>query len=238
MKLFKLKNFAMIGAMSIAGTGLIGVGAHAVFTTSTASSQTITAGTPQVVMSSPSAVILNCQTVANAITHPGDCQNITLTPPAPVNSTFDTAWSVITITNIGNIAVSERSMQLSDVTDSTSAGYYLQQEMNVCISAQPSDTWVVANGPLHVGTALSPSVNLNGPWNTPPGTATVLAANGGQDAYSVNFYAGQDSTLCGPNNSAGPHTASQWGSYVTPASLGNEAEGGNVAVTLSMNYVS
>ena len=247
MKLFKFKNLAMMGAMSVAGLGLVGAGAHAVFTSSTASTQTITAGTPDVVMSSPSASIWQCDSVANAVANPNDCGNITLTPPPAVNSTFDTTPTYITVTNIGDIPVSEYDMQLSDVTDTTSAGYWLQQEMYVCIYAQytqgTADNWVVANGPLHVGTALSPSVVLNGPWVST--SATNLAANyavngaASQDIYSVDFYAGQNSTVCGDGpSSAGSSTAGHWGAYSTPASLGNEAEGGNVAVTLTMNYQS
>ena len=41
----KLRSVALVGVMSLAVLGLIGTGAHAVFTTSTTSSQTITAGT-------------------------------------------------------------------------------------------------------------------------------------------------------------------------------------------------
>ena len=41
----KLRSVAMTGVLSLAGLGLVGAGAHAVFTTSTASNQTVTAGT-------------------------------------------------------------------------------------------------------------------------------------------------------------------------------------------------
>ena len=41
----KLRSVALVGVSSLAALGLIGVGAHAVFTTSTTSGQTITAGT-------------------------------------------------------------------------------------------------------------------------------------------------------------------------------------------------
>ena len=45
MKLLTLRNVALIGAMGTAGLGLVGAGAHAVFTQSTTSTQSITAGT-------------------------------------------------------------------------------------------------------------------------------------------------------------------------------------------------
>jgi hypothetical protein len=41
----KLRSVALVGIVCVAALGLIGVGAHAVFTTSTTSRQTITAGT-------------------------------------------------------------------------------------------------------------------------------------------------------------------------------------------------
>ncbi len=41
----KLRSVALVGVVSLAALGMIGAGAHAVFTTSTTSSQTITAGT-------------------------------------------------------------------------------------------------------------------------------------------------------------------------------------------------
>jgi hypothetical protein len=41
----KLRSVALVGVVCLAGLGLVGVGAHAAFTTSTTSGQTITAGT-------------------------------------------------------------------------------------------------------------------------------------------------------------------------------------------------
>jgi hypothetical protein len=102
--------------------------------------------------------------------------------------------------------------------------------------------------------ALSPTVVLNGPWVGTTATALDPNANGAasQDSYSVDFYAGENSTVCGAAGvggtstnafgySSGSNTNARWtakvgGSYATPASLGNEAEGGSVAVTLTMNY--
>ena len=237
MKLFKLKNFAMIGAMSIAGTGLIGIGAHAVFTTSTASSQTITAGTMGgVVLSSPDASN-GCISVGVAVANPSTCHTLTLNPPAPVGSTFETPASTVTVTNNSNIPVTEASMQLTDSTNGT-PGNYLQNQMDICIY---SDGNTVATGPLTTGLGLTPSIGLN---------AITLAANNvgaaSQDTYQVDFYAGQNSALCTTPWSSGPHTAYAWSGsgwpypqtnpWVTPASLTNDAQGGVVGVTLSMAY--
>jgi hypothetical protein len=236
----KLRFIAMTGVLSLAGLGLIGAGAHAVFTTSTASNQTINAGTPSVVLSSPDAP--GCTSWTDY------CPSITLNPVGPVGSTFDTPASLVTVTNVGNIPVEEYSFQLSDSNPAGgSASAWLQDEMDVCItSGFSSGGWVVANGPLTTGMALSPSVLFNGPWVGT--TATILAPNAAgaasQDSYEMEFYAGQNTADCGSSWSAGGHTASAWSGatyptvnpWVEPNSLGNEAEGGSVAVTLTLNY--
>jgi predicted ribosomally synthesized peptide with SipW-like signal peptide len=78
----KLKTMAMTGVMSLAGLGLIGAGAHATFTQNTTSQQQITAGTPQVVLSSADASN-GCTTIAIAEANPGPCSGtLTLNPPA------------------------------------------------------------------------------------------------------------------------------------------------------------
>ena len=51
----KLRTIGMTGVMSLAGLGLVGAGAHAVFTQNTTSRQTITAGTMHVTLHSDSA---------------------------------------------------------------------------------------------------------------------------------------------------------------------------------------
>jgi len=236
MSLLKFRNFALFGAVSVMGLGLIGVGAHAVFTTSTASSQTITAGAPSVIVYSADAP--GCTTASD------NCTSITLNPVGPVGSTFDQPTSPlvpITIKNTGTIPVSEGAIQLTDATNGP-AGNYLQDQMNICMSSDPGSggtglldgATVVANGPLLTGLALTPSVKLVGPTLNP----------GQTDEYQVDFYAGQNSVECGTTWSDGGHTASAWSGagypsvnpWVTPASLTNNAEGGAVAVTLTYSY--
>ena len=228
LRTMKLRTIALTGVVGLAGLGLIGVGAHAVFTTTTASNQTITAGTAgPVYLTSPD--VPGCEDVSN------DCTSLTLPSVGPVGSTFDTTPPIpVTITNEGTIPVEETGLQLTDSTNGT-PGNYLQDEMNICISSDPGTgavgapyglldgAEIVANGPLTTGLALSPSVTLIGP---------TLAASGGTDEYQVDFYAGQNSAECGTTWSDGPHTASAWSGagypsvnpWVTPASLQSNAE--------------
>lgn len=226
----KLNNILLAGAASVgmAGLSLIGVGAHAAFTTSTSSHQKITAGTPVVYLTAPGT---SCTSVANK------CTSLTLPDVGPVGSTFDSSPTQVTIHNAGNIPVTEGSVQFSATTNGAS-GNYLEQQTYVCLASDPGSggtgaggETVVANGRLATGLALSPSVTLVGPTVAP----------GGTDEYNVDFYAGENSATCGTTWSDGPHTASSWSGghpWATPASLDNNAEGGTVAVTVSFNYTA
>jgi predicted ribosomally synthesized peptide with SipW-like signal peptide len=229
-----LRTVAFTGLASAAGLGLIGVGAHAEFTNSTSSQQSITAGTPAVYLSSPDSP--GCTSATD------ECTSLPLPAIGPVGSTFDTTPSNITITNAGNIPVTEGGFQLSAVTNGP-AGNYLRDESYVCIASDPGSggsgangETVVANGPLDTGLNLSPSVNLYGPTLAP----------GATDEYNLDFYAGQNSTTCGATWSDGPHTAAAWSGatyptinpWVTPASLDNNAEGGSVTVTVTTSFTS
>ena len=188
----KLRNVTFAGMASVAGLGLIGVGAHAAFTSSTSTQQSITAGTPAVYLSSPDSP--GCTSATD------ECTSLPLPAIGPIGSAFDTTPSQITITNAGNIPVTEASIQLSAVTNGT-AGNYLRDESYVCMASDPGSggsgangETVTANGPLDTGLNLSPSVTLHGPTLAP----------GATDEYNVEFYAGQNSTTCGTTWSDGP----------------------------------
>jgi hypothetical protein len=230
----KLNKIAMTGVLSLAGLGLIGAGAHAVMTTSTNSSQEITAGTLSVVTWSADATN-GCTTEAIAIAD--GCTSVTL-PVEAVASVFDTPASAVYIDNTGALPVTESAMQLTDTTNGQ-AGDYLQDQMNVCIASDPGSggsgaggLTVVANGPLTTGLGLSPSVVEVGPQ----------LATGQTDEYQLDFYAGKNSTNCFAKWSDGGHTASAWSGapypviypWVMPPSLTNAAEGGAVDVTLTL----
>src|SRR5487761_1277322 len=96
----KLRTIAVVGGLGVAGLALIGAGAAATFTQNTTSSQKITAGTMNVVLSADGAAGNNTP-------------SITLADLGPVNSSFETATQ-ITIHNNGNLTVNEINLQLSD----------------------------------------------------------------------------------------------------------------------------
>jgi predicted ribosomally synthesized peptide with SipW-like signal peptide len=120
----KLRTVAMTGVMSLAALGLVGAGAHAVFTATTTSAQTISAGTLSLVLQA---------------TNPGggdvagyNTNSITFTPQPPVASSFVTAPQLITIYNNGNVTATEISMKLTDPINVA----------NLPSAALDSQTWV------------------------------------------------------------------------------------------------
>lgn len=222
-----LSGLVATSLASLAGLGLIGTGAQAICAHPGRGGQTTSPGAPSVVLSSPATP--GCTRVAD------HCSSLALPSGGPVGSRFDTAPIPVTITNTGNLAVTEASVQLTATSPSGEpASNYLRDEMNVCIS---NGSAVVANGPLDRGLALSPSVALAGP---------AMSANGGTYEYAVDFYAGENSLLCRADWSDNPRTASAWSGaaypginpWSTPASLTRAAEGGAVTITVTISYTS
>jgi predicted ribosomally synthesized peptide with SipW-like signal peptide len=103
----KLRTVAMTGVMSLAGLGLVGAGAHAVFTAATTSAQTITAGTL--------SLVLQATNPDGSEVTGYNTNSITFAPfTAPVASAFVTAPQLITIYNNGSVTATEISMKLTD----------------------------------------------------------------------------------------------------------------------------
>lgn len=228
MRILRLKNLAMTGALSVAALVLVGTGAHAVFTTSSTSSQTITAGTLAVALSSPDAASSACVTAV------GDCQSLTWNPLGPVGSTYTTGDQTVTVTNAGNLPVYETSFTLT-----ASGASSLESESSVCITRPwQGGQEVFYNGPLPgISGVLVPIAG----WPVIAGAAT--------DTYTINVYAGTEPTACGGTYSgvAGvsyiyvPGGAAHiWnpptGSTSSAPSLDNLAEGQSMTVSVAMTY--
>jgi hypothetical protein len=163
MRLLKFKNMAMIGAMSMAGVGLIGVGAHATFTQGATNAQTISTGTMAVVLYSPTALSGN------------STASLVLANYGPVGSTFSTGREPITVVNNSTIPVTG----VSATFGATGGSVPLYNELNICLEDNAGN--VVWQGLLSAatGTATIPSL---GP-----------IAVGGQETYYVTYYAGAQS---------------------------------------------
>ena len=225
----KLRTVAMTGVMSLAGLGLVGAGAHAAFTATTTSNQTISAGTLGVVLSSPGATGNGTATIS-------------LPSVANAGSTFISPAQLITITNNGSLTANEINLKVTDAPGN-SAGSALATEMYLCLY---SDSNIVFNGLLSADEALG-NMAVGG---------TVLP-NGGTDTYIAVFYAGNEPTGCGnvsgyqygtldaapgtsltpyPVTAAQPHAGTPVGNSNLAPALNSDAEGGTDTVSVTVTY--
>jgi predicted ribosomally synthesized peptide with SipW-like signal peptide len=211
MKLLRVRNIALAGVVSVAGMGLIGVGAHAVFTQNTVSAQTITAGTMNVTLYSTAAVGGN------------NTANLALANLGPTGSTFTTGDQLVTITNNAPFVVSEITATPGDTFDSsggpTSPNSRLAAETYLC---EVSSGEVIYNGLL----SAAPAQGIVGTLAAAPGP-------GNTDNYTVNLYAGNATTACGTGTTGTtPNVPAPSGA----PTLNNDAEGGVIQPTMTVSY--
>jgi predicted ribosomally synthesized peptide with SipW-like signal peptide len=216
----KSRKVLTAGAVGVAALALIGAGASATFTASTSSNQTVTAGTAKVVLTSPD--VAGCTLVSDG------CTSLTMPTVGPVGSTFQSIHRSITATNAGTVATESAKFSMSETHVNAANNNALLAQTNVCIQSTDytGGPWTEGNGPLTAAIALG--VNQN-PVHLLPGNSIV---------YSVDFYAGMDSTQCNPKHSDGSLNRAAWdaflgGAYTKPASLTNAAQGGVINTTFT-----
>ncbi len=205
----KSRKLLTLGAVGVAAIALIGAGASATFTDTTTSNQTVKAGTIDMRLTSPAAGSQNAKT-------------INLPDVGPTNSTFVSNRDIITMTNHGTVQANAIYLGISS-SPANGAGMALQGQLSVCIFSDPSGTssgGVIFNGLVNTLAAMGGGLGqqIEGPF-APDGT----------DNYSVEFYAGTNTTKCG--------NATYGGTYDTPASLTDAAQGGVVGTSVTVKYV-
>jgi len=216
------RKVLIAGAIGVAALALIGAGAGATFTGSVNAAQTITAGT------------MNLQiTNGGGGTVSPDGKSVTLPAFGPTGSTFETTHRVLTVTNTGNVTVTTLAFQMTESHAGTANNNALLAQTNVCIESTDlsGGPWTEGNGPLATAIALNPTVVEN--------PVTLVA--GQSMTFSVDFYAGQNSSQCHPVSSDGSHTLAVWDgyqghAYQTPASLTDAAQGGVITPTLAFSF--
>ena len=213
MKFLKLKNLAMVGALSVAGVGLIGVGTHATFFASTTDNQQITAGTAAVALTSPDA---NCTLVSQG------CTTITLPVVGPTGSSFTSGDQTMTATNTGNVNLTEMVFTVGS-TYNTSP---LANEAYICIASTGIGTggslfeWY--NGPI--SGLPAGGWGQQGDMLTVAGT-TPTPTSAPTDNWIYNVYSGPAAVSpCGGANNS-PSTG-----------LNNDAMGNSITLSATMTY--
>jgi hypothetical protein len=209
----KLRSIAVLGGLGVASIALIGMGAGAVFTQNTVSSQTITAGTMNVQLST---------TASGAGLSPNG-QVLTFAPLSGVGSSFTTGDQTVVITNYSTFPVKEITATPGDSYDSSggssSANSLFAGEAYLC---EVSSGEVIYNGLL----ADAPAQSING-------TLSTYGQSGDTDNYTVNVYAGTETTACGAATSTGAPAVS--GPSTAPSLL-QDAQGGVIDPSLTVSY--
>jgi hypothetical protein len=217
----KSRKFLTVSALGVAAFALIGAGATATFHDSVNGSQTINAGAMNVQISDGAGGLIS-----------PDGKSVTLPATGPVGSTFETTHKVITIKNNGTVAVDTAKISMSETHNGNiAANNALLAQTNVCMQSTDysGGPWTEGNGPLTAAIALGVVEN------------DVHLLPGDTMTFSVDFYAGQNSTQCSAVHSGGFHTNAAWdsylgGAYTTPASLTDAAQGGVITATLTFSF--
>ena len=139
----KLRSVALVGVVCLAGLGLVGVGAHAAFTTSTTSGQTITAGT--------------WPAPTKSITH----RTITLTTTAPAapmasitypvdGTTYGSDWTGMltgTASSAASTTIASTQVAIEDTTTNQWwSGSSFNDAIQSFVGATGDTTWLLSLG--------------------------------------------------------------------------------------------
>ena len=209
----KLNRIAIGGVAGIMGLGLIGIGAHAAFTTTTQSHQTVSAGTLSVILHATTAGVLTNTT-----------PSITLPASANNYSSFTTGTIVMKVLNNGTLTANAITSTPAYTDAGSPADSALGSELYICVA---SFTALYAE---HTGDVL-----YNGLLSSAPvqAVAAAIPTTTTNTRLVVNVYAGAETTACGAATSPGAHLTP--GTSTAP-SLTNTAEGGQVTVTETLQY--
>src|ERR1039458_8219893 len=140
----KLRSVALVGVVCLAALGLVGVGAHAAFTTSTTSGQTITAGT----WVTPTTMSITHRTITLATTDPA-APTASITYPVD-GTTYGTDWTG-TITGTASSAASTTVASTQVAIEDTSAtrwwnGTAFAASSQTFVGATGNTTWLLGFG--------------------------------------------------------------------------------------------
>jgi hypothetical protein len=224
--------------LAIVSLGLIGLGAHATFTTNTSSGQTITVGTPIDPLTGSCLSGTNCPVDANnnLYTFSSDGETLTFTPDTPSGLSFTTGDEEVTASSTGNVPLTDPTWVLG-----VHGGSQLESEAYVCATSTGIGTnntnVLLYNGPLSGFSGTSYA--LSGDEITTSGAPT--ATSGPTDNFVVDVYAGSEPTLCGANFTNGVGASANAGSTATPGtsiapSLNSDSAGEQIAISVKMKY--
>ena len=156
----KFRSVALVGVVCIATLGLIGVGAHAAFTTSTQSGQTITAGNWPTRLLAPKRLITSSTTTTTTTDPSAPTASITY----PVDSTsYGADWTgTITGTASSEASTTITAAAMVAIEDTTTnqwwSGSSFSDATQSFVAATGNTTWYLPFGPGNLTSGNSYSV--------------------------------------------------------------------------------
>jgi hypothetical protein len=242
----KLRIIPLVGVISIVSLGLIGVGVHATFTTSTSSGEALSANWPDVTLTGSCINGTTCpvDNINNLYSLSPDGDTLTFATDIPAGISFTTGYEQVTATNSGGLPLTSPTW-----TPSVTVGTQLGLEAYVCVTSTGIGTgtidYLLYNGPLSgfTGTTYSLADTLS----TPGIGAT--ATSGPTDNIVFDVYAGSEQTQCGTSftngtgisngtgQSAGVGSTAASGVSEAPT-LNGDTTGQSVAVNAEFTYQS
>ena len=136
------RTLAAFGTIVVLALALLASSAYGYFTTHGSGTGSATTGTLGVVLSTPYSAGVGGYH-GPCISASVGCTSITLPTVAVLGSIFDTTAIPVTITNTGNIPVTESAIQLTASTNGLH-GNALRDGLNLCIANVSATTTVIA----------------------------------------------------------------------------------------------
>jgi len=211
MKFLSFKSVVTTGALSVAGLGLVGMGAHATFSVNPSANQVISSGTLAVVASSPSD--------PSCLTSAANCSDITLTSSTNNGSSFTTGPQELVLTNVGTLPAFYTTLGITDALPTNT----LASESYLCLT--DSNNNVLYNGLFSGASSLSFHASI-----------PVIASAGNQLIDYVTIYAGSGSSQCGGVTT--PFHTGVTGSNPAALSLTNLAMGQSIDPTFTFTFTA
>jgi hypothetical protein len=204
----RLPKIFYLVAAGAAALGLIGLGAFAIFSSQTSSSQAISLGQAPVVNLSTSAAGAAGQ----------NTPALTFAAYAAGAYSFTTGDQEVTASNTGSLAASDVNGTLSETDGGTPADLALYGQVDICVVNSVTNN-VVWNTGLQNAIATAATMPF----------ANSVGAGASLQVYTVNIFAGGEVTACG-GQSAGA-TASSGLDGAAP--LTASASGGSLSMSLT-----
>ena len=212
----KLRTVAMTGVLSLAGLGLVGAGAHAIFTSSAVATQTITAGTLSI-----SVAGVNGNSVPSGEACTGTTCTTVLAPMGPFGSTFATGLESVTITNNGSLPATITGFTGANNAPSSTANTAFGSEAYLCVEADTAWDAYASYDPINAEIGVLNTAGTAALSHALP--SLTLAANGGTLTLYVDVFAGEA-------------LSSNCDGGTAPASLDSSAEGGEAVLSVTFNF--